>query len=118
MSQGKIHKNYDADKKSLELYINVKSIYIVIIFCCVNVFLLSTCITLRPHSHLHVAVRIVSMIALNTRSPVLLEQIFVHPGGGGEAADAGQQQQPASLGVLRVHVPPHLVHHLSQDLVL
>ena len=41
----------------------------------------------------------------------------MQPGGGGEAADTPQQQQPASLRVVMVRVPPHLVGQLSQDLV-
>ncbi|TNN43780.1 hypothetical protein EYF80_046051 [Liparis tanakae] len=52
------------------------------------------------------------------RDDASLQEIFVHLGRRREAADARQQQQPAALGVLQVHVPPHLVDHLSQDLVL
>lgn len=48
---------------------------------------------------------------------LLLQEIFFHPRGGSEAAEAGQQQQPAPLGVVAVAVPPDLVDHLSQDLV-
>lgn len=47
----------------------------------------------------------------------LLQQVFVHLVWGGEAADAGQQQQPASLSVVGVAVSPHLVNNLSDNLI-
>lgn len=47
----------------------------------------------------------------------LLQKIFGHFFTRGEGTQTSRHQQPPSLSVTQVFVPPHLIGHLSQNLI-
>lgn len=47
----------------------------------------------------------------------LLEEILVQIGRRGEAAEAAGQEKPATLLIVGVGVPPHLIGQLGQNLI-